>query len=53
MVLKISQESLAEIIGTTRARVSYFMNRFRQMGFIEYNGEIRVHSALLNIVLHD
>ncbi len=53
VVPKISQEGLAEIIGTTRARVSFFMNRFRQLGFIEYNGELRVHSALLNIVLHD
>jgi CRP-like cAMP-binding protein len=53
VVPKISQEGLAEIIGTTRARVSFFMNRFRQLGLIEYNGELRVHSALLNIVLHD
>src|SRR3990172_4782427 len=53
VVPKISQESLAEIIGTTRARVSFFMNRFRQLGLIEYNGELRVHSALLNIVLYD
>jgi CRP/FNR family transcriptional regulator, cyclic AMP receptor protein len=53
VVPKISQESLAEIVGTTRARVSSFMNRFRQLGFIEYNGELRVHSALLNVVLHD
>ncbi len=53
VVPKISQESLADIIGTTRARVSFFMNRFRKLGFIEYNGELRVHSDLLNIVLHD
>jgi CRP-like cAMP-binding protein len=53
VVPKISQESLADIVGTTRARVSFFMNRFRQLGLIEYNGELRVHSALLNIVLHD
>ena len=53
VVPKISQESLAEIIGTTRARVSFFMNRFRELGLIEYNGEIRVHSALLSVVLHD
>jgi CRP-like cAMP-binding protein len=53
VVPKISQESLAAIIGTTRARVSHFMNRFRQLGLIEYNGELRVHSALLNVVLHD
>jgi CRP-like cAMP-binding protein len=53
VVPKISQESLAEIVGTTRARVSAFMNRFRRLGFIEYNGELRVHSALLNVILHD
>jgi CRP/FNR family transcriptional regulator, cyclic AMP receptor protein len=53
VVPKISQESLAEIIGTTRARVSFFMNRFRKLGLIEYNGELRVHSSLLNVVLHD
>ena len=53
VVPRISQESLAEIIGTTRGRVSFFMNRFRQLGLIEYNGELRLHSALLNIVLHD
>jgi CRP-like cAMP-binding protein len=53
VVPKISQETLAEMIGTTRARVSFFMNRFRQLGFIEYNGGLRVHSSLLNIVLHD
>lgn len=53
VVPKISQETLAEMIGTTRARVSFFMNKFRQLGLIEYNGELRVHSALLNIVLHD
>ncbi len=53
VVPKISQESLAGIIGTTRARVSFFMNRFRKLGLIEYNGELRVHSDLLNIVLHD
>jgi CRP/FNR family cyclic AMP-dependent transcriptional regulator len=50
---KITQETLAEMVGTTRPRVSYFMNRFRQMGFIEYNGRIRVHRSLLNVVLHD
>ncbi len=50
---KISQETLAEMIGTTRSRVSFFMNRFRKMGFIEYNGRIRVHRSLLNVVLHD
>jgi CRP-like cAMP-binding protein len=50
---KISQETLASIVGTTRSRVSFFMNRFRELGFIEYNGGIEVHSSLLNIVLHD
>lgn len=49
----ISQETLAEMIGTTRSRVSFFMNKFRKMGFIEYNGGLHVHSSLLNIVLHD
>jgi CRP/FNR family cyclic AMP-dependent transcriptional regulator len=53
VVPKISQEALAGMIGTTRARVSFFMNRFRKLGLIEYNGELRVHSALLNVVLHD
>ena len=50
---KISQETLAEMIGTTRSRVSFFMNRFRKLGLIEYNGRIRVHRSLLNVVLHD
>jgi CRP/FNR family cyclic AMP-dependent transcriptional regulator len=50
---KISQETLAEMIGTTRSRVSFFMNRFRKLGFIEYNGRIRVHKSLLNVVLLD
>jgi CRP/FNR family transcriptional regulator, cyclic AMP receptor protein len=50
---KISQETLAEMIGTTRSRVSFFMNRFRKLGFIEYDGRIRVHKSLLNVVLHD
>ena len=49
----ISQETLAEMIGTTRSRVSFFMNKFRKLGFIEYNGTLNVHSSLLNIVLHD
>src|SRR5579871_5580814 len=53
LIPKISQEALAEMIGTTRSRVSFFMNRFRRLGFIEYNGRIRVHKSLLNIVLHD
>jgi DNA-binding IclR family transcriptional regulator len=49
----ISQETLAEMIGTTRSRVSFFMNRFRKLGFIEYNGRIKVHKSLLNVVLLD
>jgi CRP-like cAMP-binding protein len=53
VVPKISQETLAEMIGTTRARVSFFMNRFRKLGFIHYNGGLQVHSSLLNIVLND
>jgi CRP-like cAMP-binding protein len=53
LIPKITQQALAEMIGTTRSRVSFFMNRFRKMGFVEYNGRIRVHKSLLNIVLHD
>jgi CRP/FNR family transcriptional regulator, cyclic AMP receptor protein len=53
MIAKISQETLAQMIGTTRARVSFFMNKFRRLGFIEYNGGIEVHSSLLNVILHD
>jgi CRP-like cAMP-binding protein len=53
VVPKISQEMQAEMIGTTRSRVSFFMNRFRKLGFIHYNGGLQVHSSLLNIVLHD
>jgi len=53
VIPKISQEALAEMIGTTRSRVSFFMNRFRKMGFIHYNGGLQVHSSLLNVVLHD
>lgn len=53
LITKISQESLAEIVGTTRSRVSFFMNRFRKLGFIEYNGGIHVHASLLNVVLLD
>jgi CRP-like cAMP-binding protein len=49
----ISQETLAEMIGTTRSRVSFFMNRFRKLGFITYNGRIEVHKSLLNLVLHE
>jgi CRP-like cAMP-binding protein len=50
---KISQETLAEMVGTTRPRISFFMNKFRKLGFIDYNGHIRVHSALLSVVLRD
>jgi CRP/FNR family transcriptional regulator, cyclic AMP receptor protein len=53
VVPKISQETLAEMIGTTRSRVSFFMNRFRELGFIHYNGGLQVHTSLLNVVLHD
>ena len=53
LIPKITQESLAEMIGTTRSRVSFFMNRFRKLGFIEYNGRIRVNRSLLNVVLND
>ncbi len=53
VVPKISQETLAEMIGTTRSRVSFFMNKFRKLGFVHYNGGLHVHSSLLNIVLHD
>jgi CRP/FNR family cyclic AMP-dependent transcriptional regulator len=53
ILAKISQETLAEMIGTTRSRVSFFMNRFRKLGFITYNGHIEVHKSLLNLVLHE
>jgi CRP/FNR family transcriptional regulator, cyclic AMP receptor protein len=53
VVPKISQEMLAEMVGTTRSRVSFFMNRFRKLGFVHYNGGLEVHSSLLNVVLHD
>jgi CRP/FNR family cyclic AMP-dependent transcriptional regulator len=53
VIAKVSQETLAEIVGTTRSRVSFFMNRFRKLGFIEYNGGLEVHSSLLNVILHD
>jgi CRP/FNR family transcriptional regulator, cyclic AMP receptor protein len=53
VIAKISQETLAEMVGTTRSRVNVFMNKFRQLGFVEYNGDIKVHSSLLNVVLHD
>jgi CRP-like cAMP-binding protein len=53
MIPPITQETLAEMVGTTRSRVSFFMNRFRKLGLIDYNGCIRVHKSLLNVVLHD
>jgi CRP-like cAMP-binding protein len=53
LIPAVTQESLAEMIGTTRSRVSFFMNRFRKLGYIEYNGRIQVHKSLLNVVLHD
>ena len=53
LIPKISQETLADLIGTTRSRVSFFMNRFRKLGFITYNGRIHVNKSLLNVVLHD
>jgi CRP/FNR family cyclic AMP-dependent transcriptional regulator len=52
-VQRDSQQTLAEIVGTTRSRVSFFMNKFRKMGFVSYNGHLEVHSSLLNVVLHD
>jgi CRP/FNR family cyclic AMP-dependent transcriptional regulator len=53
IIAKISQETLADMVGTTRSRVSFFMNKFRQLGFIEYNGNLVVNSSLLSVVLHD
>jgi hypothetical protein len=53
VIAKISQETLADIVGTTRSRVSTFMNKFRNLGFINYNGELEVHNSLLNVILHD
>jgi CRP/FNR family cyclic AMP-dependent transcriptional regulator len=50
---QLSQEMLAEMTGTTRARVNFFMNKFRKLGFIEYNGGLKIHTALLSVVLHD
>ena len=50
---RISQEALAEMVGTTRSRVSFFMNRFRRLGFVQYKGRIFVHKSLLNVLLHD
>jgi CRP/FNR family transcriptional regulator, cyclic AMP receptor protein len=53
VIPKMSQETLAEIIGTTRSRVNFFMNKFRKLGFVDYDGGLEVHSSLLNVVLHD
>jgi CRP/FNR family transcriptional regulator, cyclic AMP receptor protein len=53
VIPKISQKTLAEIVGTTRSRVNFFMNRFRKLGFVEYNGSLKIHSSLQNVVLHD
>jgi CRP/FNR family cyclic AMP-dependent transcriptional regulator len=53
VIAKISQETLAEMIGTTRSRVSTFMNKFRDLGFIKYNGDFEIHNSLLNVILHD
>lgn len=53
IIPKVSQETLAEMVGTTRSRVSFFMDKFRKLGLIEYNGGLRIHSSLLNVVLHD
>ena len=52
-IARISQETLAEMVGTTRSRVNFFMNKFRRLGFIEYNGELTIHSSLLSVVLHE
>jgi CRP/FNR family transcriptional regulator, cyclic AMP receptor protein len=49
----VSQETLAEMVGTTRSRVNFFMNKFRKLGFIDYNGGLQVHSSLLSVVLHE
>jgi CRP/FNR family transcriptional regulator, cyclic AMP receptor protein len=53
VIAKVSQETLADMIGTTRSRVSHFMNRFRELGYIEYNGDLEVHSSLLDAVRHE
>ena len=53
IVAKISQETLAEMVGTTRSRVSFFMNKFRKLGYIKYNGGLQINSSLLRVVLHD
>jgi CRP-like cAMP-binding protein len=53
VIAKLSQETLAEMVGTTRSRVSFFMNKFRKLGFIDYNGELQIRNSLLNVILHD
>ena len=53
VIPKISQDTLANMVGTTRSRVSFFLNKFRKLGFIDYKGRMEVHSSLLNIILHD
>ena len=53
MRVKVSQEILAEMVGTTRPRVNYFMNKFRKLGFIEYNGVLKINNSLLSVVMHD
>jgi CRP-like cAMP-binding protein len=53
VITTISQETLAEMVGTTRSRINFFMNKFRKLGFIHYNGGMQIHSSLLNVVLHD
>ena len=53
VITKISQATLAEMVGTTRSRINVFMNKFRELGFINYNGELEVHNSLLNVILHD
>lgn len=53
MLPRVSQATLAEMVGTTRSRVNFFMNKFRKLGFVEYNGQLKVHNALLSVVLRD
>ena len=53
IIAKVSQETLAEMIGTNRSRVSFFMNKFRKLGFVEYNGDLKIHNSLLNVILRD
>jgi len=53
VIPNLSHELLAQMVGTTRSRVTFFMNRFRKLGFVQYNGEMQVHSSLLNVILHD